>query len=78
MPNKVDILTAALEDNRFVARNITTLMTMTASTIEECRGLLISVGARGITSRDGVERWGLISRNPISRPRIDDDDEGEI
>ena len=65
------ILTEALSDNRFTTRNISTLMTITGTTIDECRGLLLGIGARGVTSRDGVERWGLISRLPISQPQPD-------
>lgn len=62
------ILIDALQDNRFRTRNITTLMTITGTTVDECRGLLLEIGARGVTSRDGVERWGLISRLPASQP----------
>mgnify|MGYP001588256729 FL=1 len=69
------ILTEALSDNRFRTRNITTLTNMTGTNIDECRGLLLEIGARGATSRDGVERWGLISRLPVSQPQPEPNEE---
>lgn len=72
------ILIEALSDNRFRARNITTLMTMTATNVDECRGLLLEIGARGVTSRDGTERWGLISRLPASQPAPEPNESEEL
>jgi hypothetical protein len=53
-----------LEDDKFKWRRLSTLARVTGTNQEECRRLLIEIGARGSLS-EGDEMWGLISRNPI-------------
>ena len=60
------LLIQLLEDSRFNdGRKLETLCRVTGSNEEECRRLLIEIGARGVRLRDGVEGWALISRNPL-------------
>ncbi len=59
-----DLLKKLLEDDRFNWRHLSTLARVTGTDEEECRRLLIEIGARGSLS-EGKEMWGLISRNPI-------------
>jgi hypothetical protein len=55
-----------LEDKRFDdGRTLDRLMVVTGTTPEECRRLLIQVGARGVILADGEEGWALIARKPL-------------
>jgi hypothetical protein len=61
-----------LGDERFPdGRYVDTLRVVTGTTPEECRTLLIQVGARGVTlapKEGGTEGWALISRKPLDEP----------
>ena len=59
------LLGTLLTDEGYQWRTLRTLARTTGMDAEECRRLLIEIGARGSTD-DGEEKWGLISRNPIS------------
>lgn len=47
-------------------RSIETLSKVTGTTTEECRRLLIDIGARGFTLKDGREGWTYIINRPLS------------
>ena len=49
-------------------RTLTMLRHVTGTTDDECRRLLIEIGARGVVMRGGVEGWALIDRYGFSRP----------
>lgn len=59
------LLKKLLEDDGFEWRRLSTLARVTGTTEEECRRLLIEIGARGSLS-PGEELWALISRKPIA------------
>ncbi|MEI7481250.1 MAG: hypothetical protein WCK75_02755 [Elusimicrobiota bacterium] len=60
------MLKKMLDDSRFNdGRSIETLSLNTGTKVEDCRLLLIEIGARGLKFRDGREGWALISRKPI-------------
>jgi hypothetical protein len=60
------LLLRMLEDDRFPdGRTLARLHTVTGSSSEECRRLLIQVGARGVVFPNDVEGWALISRKPL-------------
>jgi hypothetical protein len=64
-PRKI-LLKTMLEDNRFPdGRKIETLCRITGTTLDECRRLLIEIGARGVTFKGNEEGWALISRKPL-------------
>ncbi len=46
-------------------RSLETLSKVTGSTQEDCRRLLIEVGARGFTLQDGREGWTYIKNRPL-------------
>lgn len=52
----------AYEDGRLLS----TLCLVTGTTDEECRRLLIEIGARGVRLSENREGWALISRKPIT------------
>ena len=59
-------LTQLLSDTRYAdGRTLETLSRVTGTTSEECRRLLIEIGARGIQLSSGREGWALLSRRPI-------------
>jgi hypothetical protein len=63
------LLLKMLEDTRFNdGRHIETLCHVTGTTQEECRRLLIEIGARGVTLAGSKEGWALITRKPIDEP----------
>jgi hypothetical protein len=49
-------------------RTFERLRLVTGTTDEECRRLLIEVGARGVVMRGGVEGWALIERYGFDEP----------
>ena len=55
-------------------RTLKQLRHVTGTTDEECRRLLIEIGARGVTMRGGVEGWALIERYGFNRPPEVDED----
>ncbi len=58
-----------LEDTRFKdGRTIDMLSRVSGTTPEECRCLLIEVGARGVTLAGETEGWALISKKPLDEP----------
>lgn len=63
-PRKALLLTL-LNDERFDWRTLHTLARVTGTEPEECRRLLVEVGARGSTG-EGDELWGLLERHPIN------------
>jgi hypothetical protein len=55
-----------LDDERFPhGRTRDRLRIVTGTSADECRRLLIQVGARGVIFRDDVEGWALIERKPL-------------
>jgi len=60
-PRKRLLLTMLSEPNKKI-RTLKRLRHVTGTTDEECRRLLIEIGARGLTMRGGVEGWALIDR----------------
>jgi hypothetical protein len=62
------LLLQALSDERFDdGRRLTTLTRISGTPEEECRRLLIEIGARGVKFRGGEEGWALVERVPLSR-----------
>jgi hypothetical protein len=60
------LLKKMLEDPRFPdGRTLEILSRVTGTKYEECRRLLIEIGARGVTLRGEKEGWALISRKPL-------------
>lgn len=60
------LLKQLLYDPRYDdGRTIETLSHITGTTEEECRRLLIEIGARGVKLKAGKEGWALISRKPL-------------
>jgi len=49
-------------------RTLKQLRNVTGTTEEECRRLLIEIGARGVTMRGGEEGWALIERYGFNQP----------
>lgn len=60
-----ELLLSLLEDN-YDWRSLRVLSRATGSTDEECKRLLIEIGARGSTAEGEEESWGLISKNPFN------------
>jgi hypothetical protein len=48
-------------------RSLETLSKVTGSSHEECRRLLIELGARGFTLTDGREGWTYIANRPLNK-----------
>lgn len=48
-------------------RSLETLSKVTGAAHEDCRRLLIEVGARGFTLADGREGWTYISNRPLNQ-----------
>ena len=60
------LLRRMLSDERFPdGRTLDRLRTVTGTSPEECRRLLVQVGARGVVFPNSVEGWALISRKPL-------------
>ena len=60
------LLKKCLDDPRFPdGRTLDTLSRVTGTRPEECRRLLIEIGARGIRLANDAEGWVLISKKPI-------------
>lgn len=49
-------------------RSLERLRLVTGTTDEECRRLLIDVGARGVKIKGGREGWALIDRYGFDQP----------
>ena len=63
-----ELLRKMLSDPRFETRSIQTLSRVTGTTKEECRRLLIEIGARGVLMTGDQEGWALIERFPLDEP----------
>jgi hypothetical protein len=60
------LLAQLLKDSRYTdGRTLDYLSLVSGTTAEECRRLLIEIGARGVRLKDDVEGWALISRKPL-------------
>ena len=60
------LLLKLLEDKEFPdGRTIETLSMVTGTSVEDCRRLLVEIGARGIKHEGDVEGWVLIKNKPI-------------
>jgi hypothetical protein len=64
-PRKRLLLNLLEADGHDDGRTLERLSRVTGTTDEECRRLLIEIGARGVLFKSGKEGWGLISRNPL-------------
>jgi len=62
-----ELLEQMLRDENFPIRSFEFLRHVTGTTDDECRRLLIEVGARGVLMRGGKEGWALIERYPLDR-----------
>ena len=61
-----NLLRQMLEGDRFPdGRYLKTLRIVTGTSEDDCRRLLIEIGARGVTLESG-EGWALISRKPLT------------
>ena len=61
-----NLLRRMLEDDEWPdGRKMETLSRVIGTPPDECRRLLIEIGARGVKLRGGVEGWALISRKPL-------------
>jgi hypothetical protein len=58
-----------LDDTQFEVRSIDQLSRVTGTTSEECRRLLIGIGARGVLMAGEEEGWALIERFPLDQDR---------
>jgi len=60
------LLLTMLNDPRYSdGRSLQRLSLVTGTSHEECRRLLIEIGARGVTLAGTGEGWALISRKPL-------------
>jgi hypothetical protein len=59
-------------------RTLRRLRHVTGTTDEECRRLLIEIGARGVAMRGGAEGWALISRYGFELPAEVDEDAADV
>jgi len=71
-PRKI-LLQKMLNNPKWKRRSLKWLTTVTGTTDEECRTLLIELGARGTIMDDKSEGWALISRLPLTM--FDDKDD---
>jgi hypothetical protein len=67
-----ELLQRMLEDERWVTRRLDRLCAVSGTAPEDCRRLLISIGARGVMLKGGAEGWALISRKPLEGSFTDD------
>ena len=64
-PRKRLLLTMLQNEKWRDGRKLETLSRVTGTPYEECRRLLIDIGARGVQLEGNVEGWALISRKPL-------------
>jgi hypothetical protein len=62
------LLTQMLIEPNPPIRSFKQLRHVTGTTDDECRRLLIEIGARGVTMRGGQEGWALIERYGFNEP----------
>ena len=60
------LLKNELNRKEFTIRSLDTLCLVSGMQDEDCRSVLVRLGARGFTMDDGREGWGLIKRNKPS------------
>jgi hypothetical protein len=63
-PRKV-LLLRLLNDKDRESQTLKRLCVVTGTSEDECRRLLVQVGARGLIYTSGKEGWALISRKPL-------------
>lgn len=61
-----ELLLRMLNDEKHRFKSIDRLARTAGCTHDECRSLLIELGARGAKLQSGNEGWALISRAPLS------------
>jgi hypothetical protein len=66
------LLERTLNDEDHPIRTLEMLKHVTGTTDEECRRLLIEIGARGVVMSGGREGWALIERWPLEKTFRDD------
>ncbi len=59
-------------------RTLKQLRHVTGTNDDECRRLLIEIGARGVTMRGGTEGWALIERYGFNRAAELDEDAADV
>jgi hypothetical protein len=59
------LLQRMLEDEKYKSRSLKRLCIVTGTPEDECRRLLIQVGARGLIDTKENEYWALLSRRPL-------------
>ena len=62
-----DLLLRMLKDRDHAIRSLDALSRVTGTSDEECRRLLIEIGARGVLMAGGQEGWALIERFPLDQ-----------
>lgn len=67
------LLLKMLKNPKWTSRSLRWLTTVSGTTNEECRTLLIELDARGTIMNDKSEGWALISRLPLSMFKDKDD-----
>jgi len=63
-PRKKLLMQMLTDHNGF--RTLKRLTLVTGTSDDECRTLLIAIGARGAMLKSGKEGWALISKKPLS------------
>lgn len=76
-PRKRLLMEMLIEPNPAI-RSLKQLRHVTGTTDEECRRLLIEIGARGVTMHDREEGWALIERYGFNRPPELDADSTDV
>ena len=71
------LLREMLDEPNEPIRSFNRLRLVTGTSDEDCRRLLIEIGARGVSMRGGKEGWALIERYPLNRPAEVDADLAE-
>ncbi|MEL6511750.1 MAG: hypothetical protein AAFQ32_18255 [Pseudomonadota bacterium] len=59
------ILLRTMLEGTLKFRTLQTLSRTIGASDEDCRSLLVEIGARGARMKDGEEAWALISRAPL-------------
>jgi hypothetical protein len=68
------LLTQMLAEPNPPIRTLKRLRHVTGTTDEECRRLLIEIGARGVVMHGGAEGWALVERYGFDQPPEVDQD----
>jgi hypothetical protein len=69
------LLTKMLSKPNPPIRTFTRLRHVTGTSDEDCRRLLIEIGARGVIMRGGTEGWALITRYDFNEPPVNEEAE---